>query len=342
VGFSRANTGPRQGDECHGEGGDDRDGDRTSHPGSARNQRAEPTGPDRPLDVAIGEVGEGDRDDQLDETAQYGGQVQPTVIEEDDHRPVPHVEGVADQPDSAQWLRGEEPLDDRSGPGCAGDDRGNRQDAQHGESAAEGDGGRVVQDDEPDHQDEQRRPREPPCDSIDSGGEEIALTRSVTEGATAHQYGDDCADEQLEGAGVGAVVDPTRVGTGHVESAHSPYGKGGEYGERPGHDPVAPPGAGREREQDDQQQREDQVELLLDRQRPGVHDRRRHRQRTEVLIVRQQETPVRDVEECAENVPGVGTTSRRGRPDRRDHRDREQHEDERRQEPSGTRQPEAG
>ena len=109
--------------------------------------------------------------------------------------------------------------------------------------------------------------------------------------------GQEGADHDLLGPGVGAVVEPVRAGAG-VGQGHRHDGRG--HGAEGGHHPEAAPAPAAQGEKG--HRRPDQVELLLDRQRPGVQQRRRRPEVHEVALVREDEAPVGHVAQGGEGV----------------------------------------
>ena len=89
-----------------------------------------------------------------------------------------------------------------------------------------------------------------------------------------------------------------------------------------------------------EQQRPDDVELLLHRERPGVLQQRRVAHHVEVRAVRDDLVPVREVEERAEHV-AAGVAEVLAREDRREDERPEHDDDEGGQQPTRTSQPEA-
>ena len=143
------------------------------------------------------------------------------------------------------------------------------------------------------------------------------------------------ADEQLEGAGVRAVIDPSRVDSGFVQGDHDERGYQGQPGEG-----ARKLGAAADafQEEDDQEGKE-HIELLLHGQRPGMPQRRRGGNRGEVALVAKEHPPVRGVEGRRKGVKGNRCAPvLRGERGRRDDNG-EEHHGERREEAPGSGQP---
>ena len=100
------------------------------------------------------------------------------------------------------------------------------------------------------------------------------------------------AEQDAGGARVGAVPDAEGIDARVVEhdAEHGRAGRQREHGHQ--HEAHA---TAEQAEQPDEHQRPDQVELLLDRQRPQVQQRRRPTDRREVRLLDGDEVPVGDV-----------------------------------------------
>ena len=110
------------------------------------------------------------------------------------------------------------------------------------------------------------------------------------------------ADQQLLRPRVGAVVDPGRVEAGAVEHRHQDDRDERRPERHQGQaraDLRARPHLGNELQPDQQQEGPEDVELLLDRQRPEVVERLRRRELGEVGDVMEDQPPVLEVEERA-------------------------------------------
>ena len=148
--------------------------------------------------------------------------------------------------------------------------------------------------------------------------------------------------EQLECAGVGAVVDARRVERGAVEDRHQDprgdRGGGGDRGEAGAH--AGLPCCFRDEPQaEHQEEGPDDVELLLDRERPEVVERRGRREALEVGDVVDDQPPVVEVGGGAER--GAAEVRRLVRPDQgHPGRHHDQHQEQRRQQAAGAGQPE--
>ena len=151
------------------------------------------------------------------------------------------------------------------------------------------------------------------------------------------QDADDRTDQQRLRAGVGAVVHARRILARVVEHRHQ-HRRARDHQQRrheQGAQRLPPP------QQEAHDERPDQVELLLDRQRPHVLQRRGLRELREVRLAREDETPVRDVPERGERVAADGVDLARRREQRRVGHDAGHHDEQRGQQPSGSPQPEA-
>ena len=93
-------------------------------------------------------------------------------------------------------------------------------------------------------------------------------------------------------------------------------------------------------QQEAHDERPDQVELLLDRERPHVPQRRRLRELVEVRLPREDEPPVRDVAERGERV-GPDAVELTGRREHAGvHHDADHHQEQRGEQPPGAAHPE--
>ncbi len=151
----------------------------------------------------------------------------------------------------------------------------------------------------------------------------------------APDHGQGHSRQQPDRVGVGAVVDAGGVVTGVEEDPGER-----DRGERPGHHPEQQPAAPEQLHPGGEDERPEEVELLLDRERPEVGEERGALELVEVGLVAEDEVPVGDVGErgdrvAAQLVDAVGLDDRGG-----DHRHRDQHPD-RRQQPPRPPQPEA-
>ena len=131
-----------------------------------------------------------------------------------------------------------------------------------------------------------------------SGHQRRGCRPSVHGPGPEHDDGEQRADEQLRRARVRAVIDtrPSRIGCEH------PAEEDGRADARDEHrredSPASTPRAQDERSNE----REDDVELLLDRERPEVQHRRRSAEQLRIRPADCEEVPVRDVPERREHV----------------------------------------
>ena len=145
-----------------------------------------------------------------------------------------------------------------------------------------------------------------------------------------------CADEQALGVGVGAVVEPCQRRS-LMEAQRHPEARGDSTGAGQPEDGSSTPPEAEDSEEDE---RPDQVELLLDRQAPGVGQRRGRCRGDEIVGSLDDEVPVGNVEDRPQGIAAevrVAATSR-SEPD--EERTEAHHEEQRRQEASGPSRPE--
>ncbi len=149
-------------------------------------------------------------------------------------------------------------------------------------------------------------------------------------------------DHQLECTGVGPVVDAGRIDARLVEDEHQDRRREGEAEDRqaePGTQAPREPRLGDELDPEDHQERPDDVELLLDRQRPEMVERAGRLEGREVRDVVEDQPPVVDV--CRGGRRRPPEVGRLVRPeDRRPGDDDDQHQKQRRQQAPRPRQPE--
>ena len=252
---------------------------------------------ERLLDPAIRRRGEchGRRDLERDEDRAAPRHVD-LGARERHHRPVPEVDAVAALPDPAQRGGARHARDPARGVGEGADERG-RRDREREQPAAVHD--RVVVMPRR-HRDDHRR------ETGDRAGVEQqprARLRRRPQLAERPQEREQDADQQPRRVRVGPEVDPRRVLTGREQHRHQDR-RGDRPGEREPRGAAAsePPQAGH------QQQRPEQVELLLDRERPQVLEQRRPLEAGEVRAVGQDLRPIPDV---CERREGVGAYPRR-------------------------------
>ncbi len=276
-----------------GQGSDD-------HPGPGRDRGPESVADDGFLDPPPGRRGQPDRERRL-------GQPDPArraLLRERrrgqrDDRPVPQVDPVGPDPDPAQYGPAEHPADQA---------RGRR--GQH--HAAR----RQRRDQQPGRVEHPVRPGEVAHGPGQHGDPGQAHRVGDPGVVTVHRPQRACGrqpaqrpgqrqrrpDEQGRGVRVGAVIHPRRVRAGHVDQGHGQRGQGRSGPGHAGPEAAGPAGL----EDHEQEQRPDQVELLLDGQRPQVLERWRRPELGEVRVVRQRLPP----------VAGVGDRGEQRRPER--------------------------
>ena len=144
------------------------------------------------------------------------------------------------------------------------------------------------------------------------------------------------AEQQRERAGVGAVVEP--VGAGAVDRQHrtSRPPDAAAPAKASAKTPAPPPA-----QHQQQQQRPHQVELLLDRDRPGVQQRRLRPEVIEVALAGNDEAPVGGVAQRRERVAAQRRARRHGGDEGSPGDHRRQQDRHRRQQPAGPAAPEA-
>ena len=147
----------------------------------------------------------------------------------------------------------------------------------------------------------------------------------------AEEHGHPGTDEQRLRAGVGAVVEAREVDP-FAREVRGPPRRGererGDDGEAPG--PAAP----EEHEEQRDEGRDEQVELLLHAEGPRVPQRRGVADLLEVGVLLADEAPVLHEEEAGEDVTGVAVPVRRADEQPGDH-DGRARDDQRRDEPLG-------
>ena len=245
-----------------------------------------------------------------------------------DDRVVPQVDGIGALADPAEWFDPEDAA--QLGPGMDGDG-----DDQRGQEGEQDHPPRVQeslvlvglpeQGEDPEQRDGADQVEYP----AGVGGDRGELS------AAGQHHGQRRSDEEGEDPGVGPVVDPGGIATGRVEDGHLD-GRGGSQPQGQQHpgplhvDPAEP---------DQQDQRPDQVELLLDGQRPEVPERRRRTELGEVGDVLEDEPPVAGVEDPGQDIAAHGgelvPVEQGGPPDGHEH-----HHEEGRQQTSGPADPE--
>jgi hypothetical protein len=154
---------------------------------------------------------------------------------------------------------------------------------------------------------------------------------------TGQQYGQGAADQQRLGPRIGTEVVAVDVVGAEQEGTRERRGERAHAGD----DQQRAAGAGREeREEGHHDQRPQQVELLLDPERPGVLQRRRGRRLGEVVGAAVDHAPVGHVSEGAERVPAQQPDFDRGeQPAEHDH-DGDEHGQQSGQQPAGPAGPE--
>jgi hypothetical protein len=204
--------------------------------------------------------GGGDPDDEQLAVAE----VHPGLLEHQVDRPVVEVGGVADLADRLQRPDPEGPGDRPRLEGRDDEDR-----AEGGvrcggalEEAGAVEGRRVPEDEEPG---ERQRTGDPGRGPAGRG------PRGPLHRRRPPQVGEGDADQQLAGPGVGAVVGGVVVAVGPEAQVGEGEGAGAE--DREDDRRQLGPGAAGERHDRQERDREEDVELLLDGQRPEVQDR---------------------------------------------------------------------
>ncbi len=163
-----------------------------------------------------------------------------------------------------------------------------------------------------------------------------ALDRHRREGLVAgERHGQGRPDEEGEHPGVRAVVDAGRIAVGDEEDAHlDGRGGSGREGEDDHGAPVVQVLHGRQ-----DQERPEQVELLLDGERPEMAQRRGRAELGEVRDVVEDEPPVAEVEDARRQIAAEGAQLAAIEQRGPSHRD-EQHYEEGREQSTGAADPE--
>ena len=183
----------------------------------------------------------------------------------------------------------------------------------------------------PDQGDDPDEPQEP--DAVEELGR--AGSHTLLEHARGPDHRECRADEQSEGARVRALVHARRVGARLVEQGHRAERQRGQTDRHQRH-PLAlaeDPDAGQEHE------RPDEVELLFDRQRPQMVERKRWCEAREVRAVIRDREPVVDVEHGSEHLFAHGAELR-GVEERDPHADHGEHHEESRKQAARAPHPE--
>ena len=238
---------------------------------------------------------------------------------------MPEVPGVGDAADVADRRQGEDPAGPGLEPGHAADGLGQRRAGEDQRRGAEG-------------RDQRRRPRERGFGGegeagVDDRRDADPAERHRAELRQAHRPGERerRAEPQLPGAGEGVEVGEGRFFVGEDHAVDERAGEDQRQGD-PEHRPHRFPAAAPEPGHGEHQPRPDEVELLLDRQRPEVEDRARFEALGEVVDRLRGEVPVGDVEGGGGDVPGdFGVAQRRQEDHREDPDGRQQDRRERQQ-----------
>jgi hypothetical protein len=242
------------------------------------------------LDEAVGGLGQRQRDRDPGEVEHRRAPVEPIRAHEHDDRPVPQVEGVGDHAGVAADGVAEDPRQRTPLGPRAPEDEHRRGDGDQQEAAVGVDGAAAVAEEEHHgHQPAERRGAEPPGHRSGPRG----VPPLVPEDEGQHH-----ADDEALAPRVGAVVGPREVDVAQRQVAHPP-GRG-EQGHQQHREHQPAPQAG-ERRQAEEEQGPHQVELLLDRQRPRVAQRR-HVEAREVRLRGEDEPPVGHVEERGQPI----------------------------------------
>lgn len=169
---------------------------------------------------------------------------------------MPEIQTVGDRAEPAQRRGGEEAPGRCAGsPGQARDEQGGGQGVEEQPAPEEG-GGVLAVGRDPVRPDARRQGEAPPARRA------FAEAGDQTRGGLG---GRQRSEQEREGAGVGALVDPGGVGR-RGEDDHQDQGRGGPGRGHGGHPPSAAPATGRQAEH----QRPHHVELLLDRDAPQM------------------------------------------------------------------------
>jgi AAA ATPase containing von Willebrand factor type A (vWA) domain len=256
--------------------GDDQPDDRGDGAAAARGgvehrarDAAEPEAADGLLDEAVGDHRGDEREREGDPAegprrcalARPGGEC---AAEEHEDGPVPQVDAVAALADPAQRREVERARD-------GGARHEERRDEHGGEHGDEGEAAAIGRVEFPGHEHRERdeaekgeRAERDDRPAMDAAGDAARL-RAVGE------HGEEGADREAEGVGVGAVVHARRV-DGGVGDAHPRRRRDREDADERQARP-----AREAHEQHDDEERPDDVELLLDRERPEVAEHLGHR-----------------------------------------------------------------
>ena len=269
--------------------------------------------PDRLLDPALAGGRDQDRDGGEGES---GGERQVAVDRrgrQHEDRPVPQVERVRDPPEEAHRRQGEEAGGERPRTRRAAGDHEPRADRREERRRAR-ERGRLLED-EPGQRNEAQPDRH-----------EQSTDRARQTGQAGGPEGEECPESELPG--------PRRQGEERPRlGGRREHEGGGERQERDRDDgraeppdrgrvppgPTSPPSA--ERGHSEQECRPEQVELLLDAERPEVEERRRSKVAREIVGCLGRKPQVRDIERGRGGIARDIRQSERRQEDRRqDHR----------------------
>ena len=282
---------------------------RANHDGEARhregsgNDDARPTEgqavtPDGLLEKAVRKRGDAERHGRAERVKREAVNAGALGREDEIHRPVPEVRAVAHHPERAQRRNGQQPSNEALGPRNRTRDQHERREL--GEPEATSVEQKIATVDRRPGPAE-RRERE------DAGRVEKARGRATLHGRARGDARERGAGEDRGRARVGAEVDAHRP-LGVEERDHREHRQKCETDRRRKQRSHA---EAPEHENDDQ--RPDDVELLLDREAPGVLERRRRQEELPVALVREDRAPVRDVSERRERVGSDAGELRRAR-----------------------------
>ena len=335
---------PGDGDDEDDAGGDDhaahRGRERFPFPAdraAASEEAADRPVADRLLDEAPGE--RGDREDRrhLDQFPQQALVLRVLRVGrgEDDHRRLPEVDRVGADADPAQRPHPEEDAEP-AGRVRQRHQHQHRRQREDDEAALVEE--RVELADLPDHDRDHQQAED--AEAV----EHVARLRGdpAAEAAARPDHRQRRAEQQAAGAGVGAVVDPRGVEGRVVEDRHldrRDQRQRDRQQRQPRPDPRGQRPLVHELDPEQQQEGPEDVELLLDRERPEVVERFFRREAGEVGDVAEDLLPVVDVEDRRDDrlaeLVGLG-----GAEDRHPGDDDRQHHEQRRQQAPGAGQPE--
>ena len=290
---------------------------------------------DRLLDELPGEGRDGEDGRHLEDRPRHARPRVLAGVGEDDDRRVPQVDPVGAHADPAQRAHAQQQPQPAGRVGRRHQDQDHGEREQH-EPAAVEEGVEFAR--LPDHDRDHEQPE--PAQPIEC----LPRLRGdlPAQPATWPDHRQGAAEEQLESAGVGPVVDPGGVGPGLVEDRHQDHRDEAEEHGREGQARAHAAGRlalGDQLQPEQQDERPDDVELLLDRERPEVVERARRFEAREVGDVAEDLLPVVDVEHGGDD--GVAELLGLGRPEDGDPGDDDhQHHEQRRQQAAGAGEPE--